>query len=133
MATKIQLRRDTSDNWAGTNPILAQGEPGVELDTKKMKVGDGITAWNNLDYVSGGTEENSTTNMFVKIDGLGNDIGPNAAGVVSVSTDGLNWTPSVYNQLFTDWEAWDIYHLAVGNGRIVYHTSEYASDVDSLR
>ena len=133
MATKIQLRRDTSDNWAGTNPILAQGEPGVELDTKKMKVGDGITAWNNLDYVSGGTEENSTTNMFVKIDGLGNDIGPNAAGVVSVSTDGLNWTPSVYNQLFTDWEAWDIYHLAVGNGRIVYHTYEYASDVDSLR
>jgi hypothetical protein len=133
MATKIQLRRDTSDNWAGTNPILAQGEPGVELDTKKMKVGDGIQSWNDLDYVASGTSENSTTNMFVKIDGLDNNIGPNAAGVISVSTDGLNWTPSVYNQLFTDWEAWDIFHLAVGNGRIVYHTYEYGSSVDGLR
>lgn len=134
MATKIQLRRDQSANWAGTNPILAQGEPGVELDTKKMKVGDGITAWNDLEYVaSGGAEDNSTTNMFVKIDGLSNNIGPNVAGVVSVSTDGLNWTPSVYNQMFTDWEAWDIYHLAVGNGRIVYHTYEYAPDRESLR
>jgi len=133
MATKIQLRRDTSANWQGTNPILAQGEPGVELDTKKMKVGDGISAWNDLEYVAGGTEENSTTNMFVKIDGLDNQLGPDAAGVISVSTDGLNWTPSAYNQLFTDWEAWDIFHVAVGNGRIVYHTYEYASNVDGLR
>ena len=133
MATKIQLRRDTSANWEGTNPILAQGEPGVELDTKKMKVGNGIQAWNDLDYVAGGNEENSTTNMFVKLDGIDNDISPEWAGVVSVSTDGLNWTSSTYNQKFTDYEAWDIYHLAVGNGRIVYHTYDYNSDRDELR
>ena len=133
MATRIQLRRDLSANWEGTNPILAQGEPGVELDTKKMKVGDGITTWNNLDYVAGGAEETSTTNMFVKIDALGGEGYANISGVVSVSTDGLNWTPSMYNQMQTDQEGWDIYHLAIGNGRIVYHTYEYASDVDSLR
>lgn len=31
---------------------MGQGEVGLETDTKKMKVGDGTTAWNSLDYYS---------------------------------------------------------------------------------
>lgn len=50
MADIIQLRRDTAANWASANPILAQGEPGIELDTDNLKWGDGSTAWNSLDY-----------------------------------------------------------------------------------
>ena len=50
MAVRFQLRRDTAANWANTNPILALGEPGVETDTLKVKVGDGATAWNSLGY-----------------------------------------------------------------------------------
>lgn len=55
MSSKIQLRRDTSSNWTATNPILAQGEPGLETNTNKVKYGDGTTAWNLLDYAAGGT------------------------------------------------------------------------------
>jgi len=47
---KILLRRDTSANWQSVNPILGQGELGVELDTGKAKLGDGTTAWNDLAY-----------------------------------------------------------------------------------
>lgn len=55
MATIIQSRNDTATNWATVNPVLAQGEIGIELDTRKFKVGDGINDWNNLPYfVSGG-------------------------------------------------------------------------------
>ena len=50
MATKIQLRRGTAAQWTATNPVLAQGEVGVELATGKWKVGDGATAWNSLAY-----------------------------------------------------------------------------------
>ena len=50
MAVRFQLRRDTAANWTATNPVLALGEPGVETDTFKVKVGDGTTAWNGLDY-----------------------------------------------------------------------------------
>lgn len=50
MAIRLQLRRDTAANWASSNPVLALGEPGVETDTLKVKVGDGITAWNSLGY-----------------------------------------------------------------------------------
>ena len=47
---RIQLRRDVAVNWAGANPTLAKGEMGIELDTNKFKFGDGITAWNDLEY-----------------------------------------------------------------------------------
>ncbi len=50
MTTRIKLRRDTATNWASSNPVLALGEPGLETDTRKVKYGDGVTAWNNLQY-----------------------------------------------------------------------------------
>lgn len=53
MADRIKLRRDTAANWTATNPVLAQGEPGFETDTDFLKVGDGVTAWNDLSYVAG--------------------------------------------------------------------------------
>lgn len=48
--TKIQLRRDTASNWTANNPTPASGEPCFETDTGKFKIGDGVTAYNNLPY-----------------------------------------------------------------------------------
>lgn len=47
---KILLRRDTAVNWQSVNPVLAEGEIGIETDTMKAKLGDGVTAWNDLAY-----------------------------------------------------------------------------------
>ena len=52
MSTKIQLRRDTAANWTNTNPVLAQGEAGLELVTNRIKYGDGTTSWNSLAYAA---------------------------------------------------------------------------------
>lgn len=52
MASRIQLRRDTAVNWASNNPTLSAGEPGVEIDTHRIKVGDGTTVWNQLPYAA---------------------------------------------------------------------------------
>ena len=54
MADIIQLRRDTASAWTAANPILAQGELGLETDTDQIKVGDGTTAWNSLAYFNPG-------------------------------------------------------------------------------
>lgn len=51
MATKLQLRRDTSVNWTTCNPTLAAGEPGFETDTGKLKIGNGSNDWDTLPYV----------------------------------------------------------------------------------
>jgi hypothetical protein len=50
--SRIQLRRGKAAFWADENPILHPGEPGYETDTKKLKVGDGETHWNELSYFS---------------------------------------------------------------------------------
>lgn len=50
MSVPIQLRRGTAAQWLAANPILAQGEVAVELDTHQFKIGNGITPWNALAY-----------------------------------------------------------------------------------
>jgi hypothetical protein len=50
MAKRIQLRRDISTNWERINPILAQGEVGVDLSVKNFKIGDGAARWEELEY-----------------------------------------------------------------------------------
>ena len=52
MAIQIQFRRDTAAEWTAENPVLAEGELGLETDTNKYKIGDGATAWNSLAYSS---------------------------------------------------------------------------------
>lgn len=50
MSTTIKLRRDSAVNWTTSNPVLASGEPGVETDTGKFKLGDGVKTWSALAY-----------------------------------------------------------------------------------
>ena len=49
--TRIQLRNDLAATWHSRNPVLNKGEIGIEIDTRKMKVGDGKTAWDALSYM----------------------------------------------------------------------------------
>ena len=51
MATQIKLRRDTAANWLLEDPVLGTGEPGFELTTGKLKIGDGTSLWSALDYI----------------------------------------------------------------------------------
>lgn len=55
MATKtvngfVQNKSGPAANWKEKNIILLLGEIGIETDTNRIKIGDGVTAWNNLPY-----------------------------------------------------------------------------------
>lgn len=78
--TRIQIRRDTSNNWATYNPILADGEFALETDTRKLKIGNGTQPYNDLEYQGGGDlPDNVTTqgntfngaNQLVQLDSSG--------------------------------------------------------------
>lgn len=56
----IQLRSGTAAEWTSANPVLAAGELGFEIDTKKLKGGDGVTSWSALPYLTGGGGGGST-------------------------------------------------------------------------
>ena len=61
----IKVRRDTAANWTSVNPVLLDGEPGYEKDTKKIKYGDGTTAWNSLPYAGGSSSVITTPITYV--------------------------------------------------------------------
>lgn len=78
--TQIKLRRDTSSNFTTANPILGIGEPAYETDTKKLKIGDGTTAYTQLEYFSAGGSgsANISATLPLKI----------VDGVISLEVDG---------------------------------------------
>lgn len=49
---QLKCRHDTAANWIAKNPVLLDGELGVETDTTFFKIGDGATAWTSLKYVT---------------------------------------------------------------------------------
>lgn len=53
---RYALKRDTAANWASNNPVLFDGEPGIETDVtdfwgnQRFKFGNGSAAWNSRPY-----------------------------------------------------------------------------------
>lgn len=79
-----QNRRDTPENWQSANPVLREGEMGIEfpgvvgengVEIFKFKIGDGVRAWSDLPYASGPAgpspeyEWNGTSIRFKNPDG----------------------------------------------------------------
>ena len=60
MSKTIKIRRDTAARWAANNPTPHEGELCIVIDStpQRMKIGDGVTAFNSLPYV---TLPNATT------------------------------------------------------------------------
>lgn len=56
LLAQIQLRHGTAAEWAAVNPVPMLGEFCYETDTKRLKIGDGVHAWNDplLTYFGGG-------------------------------------------------------------------------------
>ena len=62
----IQLRGGSFEAMSDANPLLARREVAVESDTGKIKVGDGVTLWNDLPYAGGGLDwPESDDNVYV--------------------------------------------------------------------
>ena len=70
--TTFQLKRGTSERWAEVNPVLAAGEPGFELDTFKLKIGNGIEHYVDLPYLNDGEYQMSPDGSSLMIDENGN-------------------------------------------------------------
>jgi hypothetical protein len=107
MANRIQLRRDTTANWANVNPILSDGEMGYDINTNEIRIGDGSTDWTGLsgNVIGGGGGANlgniitpisdsditsSRTNNFVNLgadDGYSMRFGTYSEDTVQLITD----------------------------------------------
>lgn len=48
----LQIRSDQAADWLSRNPVLAEGEYGLENDTFLLKIGDGVRDWAHLPYLN---------------------------------------------------------------------------------
>jgi hypothetical protein len=87
MAFRIQIRRDSSQNWSINNPVLLQGEFGLETNTNCLKVGDGQTEWNSLPYLICGSGD-------LDIIGPNNDVIVQGATGIKFTGPGVTVTSS---------------------------------------
>lgn len=126
MATKIQFRRGTAAQWTSANPLLAQGEIGIELDTQQYKFGDGLNNWNDLPYggLAGpeGPAGPAGTDGVDGVDGAGVPIG-GTAGQILAKIDGVD-----YNTEWIDNYTSQVKHevkaaVAITKGKAVYVSS----------
>jgi hypothetical protein len=58
---KIKLRRDTFQNWYDANPTLASGEPAYDTTNNKLKIGNNVTLWRELEYLPSGVSGSGGT------------------------------------------------------------------------
>lgn len=61
MTVQQQQKRATEARWQTDNPVLADGEIGVVSPSGRIKVGDGVRAWNSLPYSAPSLDEVLTT------------------------------------------------------------------------
>ena len=67
MSQRIQVRRGTTTDWGLNNPVLAGGEIGLDLTTRRWKIGDGITAWTELEFAAQFLFEKNQPNGYAGI------------------------------------------------------------------
>lgn len=52
MITTILFRRGATDAWIEKNPVLGLGEPGLDIEARVLKLGDGTSPWLELPGIS---------------------------------------------------------------------------------
>ena len=103
--TTIQHKRGTASLWLQVNPVLADGEIGLETDTLKIKFGDGVSQWSALSYFSGSAGATGTvTSVGISVPtGLTVSGSPvTTAGTLAVSFDTGYSIPTTSSQ--TNWD-----------------------------
>jgi hypothetical protein len=53
MSERISIPRKWRWKWEQENPVLPDGQPGIEIDSNRMKVGDGRLHWKDLPWLTG--------------------------------------------------------------------------------
>ena len=91
----FQLRRGVSSLWKTKNTLLSEGEVGFETDTGKMRIGDGISAWNSLPtFLPSQYPDLPTTTVLGRYDDTDNGISiggkSGTTGIGSISIGGLS-------------------------------------------
>ena len=92
--TRMQQRRGPASDWTDSNAILASGEIGYETDTKKFKIGDGVSTWPTLPYFE--NEVDVAAAIQAAVDGI-LDLPPETLDTLNELAAALGDDPDFFN------------------------------------
>jgi len=61
----IQFKRGTYRAFQNVNPVLFEGQPAFEIDTNRMKIGNGINHYLDLPYIGEGHDGKSAYELWI--------------------------------------------------------------------
>lgn len=133
--TKILLRRNNNAELTGV--VLSSGEPAFALDLNVLKIGDGITAWENLDPIgdSGSVSAAAVSSLNGLTGGInilgGTDLEVTAAGSsITIDYTGVGGGGGVVTEtdpVFTGSPAYNITNTDISNWNSAYNADVVVS------
>src|SRR5581483_4826466 len=81
----VQLKGKTAASWTSDNDVLLDRQLGIETDTRQLKIGNGVTAWNSLSYIS-------ASDAWAALSGDPED-NTDLAALLDAKQDALGYTP----------------------------------------
>ena len=95
--TTFKLKRGTSAKWQELNLVLEAGEPGFEIDTNSLKIGNGYTPWNELPYIATGSGSGEGGSIVVDTTLSSTSLNPIANKTVTEALDRIESLIEVYD------------------------------------
>jgi len=113
----ILFRKGSGSEWSTANPVLASGEPGYDITNNVLKIGDGVSSWNQLGSLTSKTFRgsfllNTPTSSF-------NVNGGYSIGVLDVFMNGIKLSPSG-DYVANDGESFTLSEIAPSGSLIEY-------------
>lgn len=119
----VTLRRGTAAEWAAVNPTLADGESGYERDTGIFKIGDGVTAWNDLKPAFNSTYARSGIDATQRLMALLNNEQRDASVLFvgdSTGNETGEWIDLLTRSIAADWPRWTVKYQLWNDGATAY-------------
>ena len=104
---EIRFQRGSTSRWEQLNPVLGAGEPGLAVDTGLLKIGDGVTPWNDLEaYLTAPYVEGIVEVLLAESGGLSSD--PRVGDLSLLTTNADDTIVSAVNEVNMDGVEFDL-------------------------
>lgn len=125
----LRIKRGTSVEWAASPYVLASGEPGYDTTVKRMKVGDGSTAWSQLKWQD--VDSETLARLEEAADVVQGATGANDAVMAAVAADPASAFSTELSTTFVQFRNHDGTPIADGKRVIITLTAD-GNDIEDI-
>lgn len=134
ISSRIQNKLDTISNWSTINPVLLQGELSAVIDDDNLylKIGDGVTSWNALNYIKSKVSD-SVDYLSIEYILLANTWSASNEYIISIGGGNENYISSTSLQLIFPNSNISKEQLIAAQKALIIDTGVYTEDSFTIK